>query len=48
MNETEKRVIRKVLKEMKNAHAIMELWLKGTPIEATLADWIQHLESLLV
>jgi len=47
MNDKEKEVLRKVLKEMKNAHGIVDFWLKGSPIEQTLASWIKTLEGLL-
>jgi len=46
MDEKEKVVVQKVLEEMKNSHKMIQFWLKGTPIEATLADWISRLESL--
>lgn len=47
MNEKEITIVKKIIEEMKNSHAIIELWLKGTPIEATLARWIRNLEGLL-
>jgi len=47
MDEDEKVTLRKVIKEMKNAHKLLEFWLKGSAIEATLADWVKSLENLL-
>lgn len=47
MNEREKVVVSKVVKEMKNAYGVVHYWMKGSPIDITLADWINQLESLL-
>jgi len=47
MNEREREVLAKLLSEMKNAHGIVAFWMKGTPIEQTLADWIKSIEGLL-
>lgn len=47
MDEKEREVIRKLLDEMKTAHGLVQFWLKGTPIERTLGDWIKQLEPLL-
>jgi len=47
MNEEEKKVVRVVVKQMKNAHEIIFYWLKGSIIEKTLDSWIKALESLL-
>jgi hypothetical protein len=47
-DEKEKKVIQKVLKEMKIAHDFVEFsGLKTPPVDPTLADWIKQLESLL-
>jgi hypothetical protein len=47
LSAEEEKVLRKVLKEMNDAHGILAFWLKGSPIEATLKTWITSLESLL-
>jgi hypothetical protein len=47
MDEDEKKVLSKVLKEMKDAHGIIHFWLKDTPIDTVFSSWIQDLESLL-
>jgi len=47
MNEKEKEVLNKVIKEMKNAQGIIHFWLPGTPIDTTFSSWIQDLEGLL-
>ena len=47
-DEKEKKGIQKVLKEMKIAHDFVRVfWLKDTPVDPTLADWIKQLESFL-
>jgi len=47
VNEQEVAILKKVLKEMKDAQAIIGFWLKGSPIDATISSWIKQLESLL-
>lgn len=47
MNDEERKIVEKVIKEMKNAHIIIDFWLRGNPIEKTLASWIKELEQLI-
>lgn len=47
MNEDEKKKLRKVLKEMRDAQGIVGLWLKGSAIDLTLKGWIKTIEELV-
>jgi len=39
--------LRKLLKEMKDAHAFIKFWLRGSPIDKTLDTWIAIIEQVL-
>lgn len=47
MNTEERLKIRRVVKSMKTAHGIVAFWLKGSPIESTLKEWLDALEDII-